>query len=154
MMKDTGRAPPSIYDNHEPASMPVMYPILQSEIDPILPRTPSSIERSYVTENRHLSKMLWGEKDDHATPREIQPWRMVTPRLRIMDVALVLCLNIGTDPPDIVKPNPCARKECWIEPFSMPAQKALETIGIDDTRSCHSCSMYRCRLVLDFVQRL
>ena len=29
-------------------------------------------------------------------------------------VALVLCLNIGVDPPDIIKISPCARIECWI----------------------------------------
>jgi hypothetical protein len=28
-----------------------------------------------------------------------------------MGVALVMCLNIGTDPPDVVKASPCARKE-------------------------------------------
>lgn len=26
----------------------------------------------------------------------------------------MLCLNIGVDPPDVVKTSPCARKECWI----------------------------------------
>lgn len=44
-------------------------------------------------------------------------------------VALVLCLNIGVDPPDVIKISPCARMECWIDPFSMAAPKALETIG-------------------------
>lgn len=29
-------------------------------------------------------------------------------------VALVLCLNIGVDPPDVLKVSPCARLECWI----------------------------------------
>lgn len=29
-------------------------------------------------------------------------------------VALVLCLNIGVDPPDVIKISPCARMECWI----------------------------------------
>jgi len=29
-------------------------------------------------------------------------------------VALVLCLNIGVDPPDVIKISPCARLECWI----------------------------------------
>lgn len=62
-----------------------------------------------------------------ATP-EIAPWRM-RERMKTMDVALMLCLNIGTDPPDVVKSSPCARKECWVDPFSMPAQKAIETIG-------------------------
>lgn len=29
-------------------------------------------------------------------------------------VALVLCLNIGVDPPDVIKISPCARMECWM----------------------------------------
>ncbi|KAF7825456.1 regulatory-associated protein of TOR 1-like [Senna tora] len=44
-------------------------------------------------------------------------------------VALVLCLNISVDPPDVIKISPCARMECWIDPFSMVPQKALESIG-------------------------
>lgn len=28
-------------------------------------------------------------------------------------VALVLCLNISVDPPDVIKISPCARMECW-----------------------------------------
>ncbi|KAF1784306.1 Raptor N-terminal CASPase-like domain [Phytophthora cactorum] len=59
---------------------------------------------------------------------DIVPWRM-RERMKTMDVALVLCLNIGTDPPDVEKSTPCARKECWVDPFSMPAKKAIETIG-------------------------
>ena len=35
-------------------------------------------------------------------------------QMKTWSVALVLCLNIGVDPPDTVKTNPCARKECWI----------------------------------------
>ena len=35
-------------------------------------------------------------------------------QLKTWSVALALCLNIGVDPPDVVKTNPCARKECWI----------------------------------------
>lgn len=29
-------------------------------------------------------------------------------------VALVMCLNITVDPPDVIKISPCARMECWI----------------------------------------
>ncbi|KAK0077123.1 hypothetical protein PV325_004412 [Microctonus aethiopoides] len=62
-----------------------------------------------------------------------QSWRMKE-RVGIHDmktvsVALVLCLNVGVDPPDIVKTQPCARLECWIDPLSVSPQKALETIG-------------------------
>lgn len=46
-----------------------------------------------------------------------------------MSVALVLCLNIGTDPPDVVRTEPCARKQCWFDPRSTGKAKALEAIG-------------------------
>ena len=61
-------------------------------------------------------------------PVPIQPWRL-RDRLKTVAAALVLCLNVGVDPPDVVKPEPCARSECWLDPSSMPAQKALEAIG-------------------------
>ncbi|ORY51824.1 hypothetical protein BCR33DRAFT_712020 [Rhizoclosmatium globosum] len=55
-------------------------------------------------------------------------WRM-RERLKTVSVALVLCLNIGIDPPDVLKTSPCAKLECWVDPASLPPQKALETIG-------------------------
>lgn len=58
----------------------------------------------------------------------VSKWRMKD-RMKTGCVALVLCLNIGVDPPDIIKISPCARMECWIDPFSMSAQKALDAIG-------------------------
>lgn len=57
-----------------------------------------------------------------------QTWRMKE-RMKTVSVALVLCLNIGVDPPDVVKTSPCARMECWIDPSSMSPQKALEIVG-------------------------
>ncbi|CAI5985262.1 unnamed protein product [Closterium sp. NIES-64] len=58
----------------------------------------------------------------------VSKWRMKD-RMKTSSVAIVLCLNIGVDPPDVIKISPCARVECWIDPFSMQAQKALDTIG-------------------------
>eukprot|EP00249_Psilotum_nudum_P023321 c28829_g1_i1 orf=818-4927(+) len=58
----------------------------------------------------------------------VSKWRMKD-RMKTGCVALVLCLNIGVDPPDVIKISPCARMECWIDPFSMSAQKALDAIG-------------------------
>ena len=46
-----------------------------------------------------------------------------------MSVALILCLNIGVDPPDVLKISPCARMQCWINPLSMQPAKALDAIG-------------------------
>ena len=34
--------------------------------------------------------------------------------MKTVSVALSLCLNIGIDPPDVVKTSPCARMECWM----------------------------------------
>lgn len=49
--------------------------------------------------------------------------------MKTVSVALVLCLNIGVDPPDVQKPNPCARQECWIDPHGMNPQKAIAKIA-------------------------
>ena len=58
-----------------------------------------------------------------------QTWRMKE-RMRTVSVALVMCLNIGVDPPDVVKTNPCARQECWLDPQLLNPAKAMEQIGI------------------------
>lgn len=34
--------------------------------------------------------------------------------MKTVSVALVVCLNVGVDPPDVFKITPCARLECWI----------------------------------------
>lgn len=70
---------------------------------------------------RHLENIEGGNK-------LTQTWRMKE-RMKTVSVALVICLNVGVDPPDIVKTQPCARLECWIDPLSMSPQKALEAIG-------------------------
>lgn len=58
----------------------------------------------------------------------VSKWRPKD-RMKTGCVALVVCLNIGVDPPDVIKISPCARMECWIDPLSMTAPKALDTIG-------------------------
>ena len=63
-----------------------------------------------------------------STSGPVSKWRPKA-RMKTGCVALVLCLNISVDPPDVIKISPCARKECWIDPFSMAPPKALETIG-------------------------
>lgn len=70
--------------------------------------------------------------------------------MKTVSVAILYCLNIGVDPPDVIKIEPCARLECWIgisffskksywgthffffcfsDPFSDSPQKSLERIG-------------------------
>ncbi|KAI0348333.1 hypothetical protein BDW22DRAFT_1350515 [Trametopsis cervina] len=60
---------------------------------------------------------------------KMTPWRASPSKLKTHNAALVLCLNIDVDPPDVVKTNPCATLECWVDPHSMPSFKALEFIG-------------------------
>ncbi|KAG1674177.1 Regulatory-associated protein of mTOR [Nymphon striatum] len=56
-------------------------------------------------------------------------WR-TRDRMKTVSVAIVLCLNVGVDPPDVVKTQPCARLEAWIDPTTLPPSKALESIGM------------------------
>lgn len=55
-------------------------------------------------------------------------WRLKE-RMKTVGVCLVLALNIGTDPPDLNKPSPCAKLQCWIDPTSISRAKAKERIG-------------------------
>ncbi|XP_069979013.1 regulatory-associated protein of mTOR isoform X2 [Penaeus vannamei] len=74
-----------------------------------------------LTEARHLETITAPNTAAHS-------WRLKE-RMKTVSVALVLCLNIPVDPPDIVKTQPCARLEAWIDPLSMPPPKAIEAIG-------------------------
>ena len=46
-------------------------------------------------------------------------------QMKTVSVALVLCLNVGVDPPDVVKTSPCARLECWIGEKRIKCQMKL-----------------------------
>lgn len=62
----------------------------------------------------------------------VPSWRMKE-KMKTVSAALVLCLNIGVDPPDVVKPPHCPKLECWINPLTVTpqTQKALELIGAE-----------------------
>jgi regulator-associated protein of mTOR len=49
--------------------------------------------------------------------------------MKTVGVGLVMALNVGTDPPDIIKPHPCAKLQCWMDPSSVTRQRAKEQIG-------------------------
>lgn len=55
-------------------------------------------------------------------------WR-TRDRIKTQAAALVLCLNIGVDPPDVVKVSPCARLQCWISPDPQHANKNTQAIS-------------------------
>lgn len=51
-------------------------------------------------------------------------------RQKTISAVLVLCLNLGVDPPDIMKTYPCAKLEAWCDPSAFPdTKKAIEAIG-------------------------
>ncbi|KAI8835270.1 raptor N-terminal caspase like domain-containing protein [Chytriomyces cf. hyalinus JEL632] len=83
---------------------------------------------SFVVDRRHDSCGVPKHAQDADADTDSGDWRM-RERLKTVSVALVLCLNIGIDPPDVLKTIPCAKTECWVDPLSLPPQKALETIG-------------------------
>ena len=49
--------------------------------------------------------------------------------MKTVGVGLVMALNVGTDPPDITKPHPCAKLQCWMDPSSASRSRAKEKIG-------------------------
>src|ERR1700676_800134 len=70
--------------------------------------------------------------------------------IETVSAALFLCLNIGVDPPDVVKTHPCAKLECWIDPESLPPPRALEKIGKNLQEQYETLSMRtRYKLQLD-----
>ncbi|KKZ61742.1 regulatory associated protein-mTOR [[Emmonsia] crescens] len=81
----------------------------------------------YFTEKRHETT---GIPKDPAGSWPSQDWRM-RDRLKTVSAALAICLNIGVDPPDVVKTNPTAKLECWVDPTSTTGaqNKVMEQIG-------------------------
>ena len=82
----------------------------------------------YYTEKRHDT----GGKPKRGFELEEGPgsWR-VQSRVKTVFAGLMLCLNIGVDPPDIVKTNPTAKLEAWTDPDNPSSQnsKIMEQIG-------------------------
>jgi regulatory associated protein of mTOR len=87
----------------------------------------------YYTEKRHDT----GGKPKQSRPRgpeeeeeSADDWR-VKSRIKTVFAGLMLCLNIGVDPPDVVKTNPTATLEAWVDPSSpsTASTKVMETIG-------------------------
>ncbi|WFD27941.1 Target of rapamycin complex 1 subunit kog1 [Malassezia nana] len=96
--------------------------LLQPELDDWV-----LLESSYMA---HWSNKRHQTSGDPRQRRheDMPDWRM-RERLRTVTAALVMCLNIGVDPPDVSKTNPCSKLICWMDPESLDASKALPAIG-------------------------
>lgn len=82
----------------------------------------------YYEQKRHES----GGNPTH-DPTAINPedWRM-RDRLKTVSAVLAICLNIGVDPPDVIKTSPSARLECWTDPVNatgLPDSTMMGAIG-------------------------
>lgn len=80
----------------------------------------------YYTDKRHET----GGKPKQDIVRPPDDWSH-RDRTKTVSAALLVCLNLGVDPPDVIKTNPCASMECWVDVSSLTTQnnKILETIG-------------------------
>ncbi|KAN0060287.1 Target of rapamycin complex 1 subunit kog1 [Thecaphora frezii] len=96
--------------------------LLQPEVDdwPLL-------EATYICHWGHKRHVTAGNPKPR-DERDLPDWRM-RERLRTVTAALVMCLNIGVDPPDVSKTNPCSKLICWMDPSSLEVSKALTAIG-------------------------
>lgn len=81
----------------------------------------------YWTDSRHERAGLPKPPSSNPADRKID-WRN-RDRVRTAAAVLVVCLRIGYDPPDVIKTDPCAKLECWIDPYATAKDKAMEQIG-------------------------
>lgn len=110
----------------------------------------------------------WQSELAFTEPRHTEPlkgipsidgaWRLKE-RIKTVSVALVLCLNVGVDPPDVVKLEPYAHLESWFDPLSEEPQKAIEYISLQlekQYEQLHSRARYKKCLdpTVDEVKRL
>lgn len=81
----------------------------------------------YYTEKRHESN---GSQSEESKKFPSVDWRMKD-RMKTVSAALAICLNIGVDPPDVIKTNPTAKLEAWVDPTgnSGGTTKTMEQIG-------------------------
>eukprot|EP00002_Diphylleia_rotans_P033413 TRINITY_DN7103_c0_g1_i3.p1 TRINITY_DN7103_c0_g1~~TRINITY_DN7103_c0_g1_i3.p1 ORF type:complete len:1237 (-),score=213.22 TRINITY_DN7103_c0_g1_i3:198-3908(-) len=112
----------------------------QDEWPSFVPRTRFAVDSDSFRLHRYASvcgKGIFAEArylDEHQLISSLKqsslsvPWR-VKDRMKTVAVALVACLNLGVDPPDVQRIPPHARLQCWIDPTEHTPAKALENIG-------------------------
>ena len=85
---------------------------------------------SLLNSSQSQQQQLLHNNYTHSSPPYLATptWRLKE-RMKTVGVCLILALNIGTDPPDLNKPTPCAKLQCWLDPTSMSRAKAKERIG-------------------------
>lgn len=87
---------------------------------------PTSIKSVKLFQKNYYKEKIKGKEV------KITPWRMKE-KMKTISAALVLCLNIGVDPPDVVKNPNCSKLMCWINQAipQLSSQKIIEMIGAE-----------------------
>jgi hypothetical protein len=82
-----------------------------------------------LPDRRTVRESLKQAKETKTAEQKVFPTWRLKDRMKTVGVGLVMALNVGTDPPDITKPHPCAKLQCWMDPTSVSRAKAKEKIG-------------------------
>jgi regulator-associated protein of mTOR len=111
--------------------------------------------KTWFHEARHIEKIS-GEPQGQQDHEE---WRKIKERMKTVSVALVLCLNVGVDPPDTIKPVPCARREAWVEPSLMNITKVPQQVATNLQKSYERLqprARYKAAIdpTIDYIKRL
>ena len=92
----------------------------------------ASKKRHYFA-NRKYTAMLRSSssqaRENQQTLIEQQLTRYSKERMRTMNGLLVLCLNLGIDPPDVKKPPDVSKLFTWIDTGNKDVKRAQEAIG-------------------------
>jgi regulator-associated protein of mTOR len=111
--------------------------------------------KTWFHEARHIEKISGDPQSNH----DQEEWRKIKERMKTVSVALVLCLNVGVDPPDIVKPVPCARREAWVDPSLMNITKVPQQVATNLQKSYERLqprARYKAAIdpTIDYIKRL
>lgn len=87
-------------------------------------------DKRHNTNGNPISEETKQSPEYYKNYQPITDWKVMKERQKTISAVLVLCLNLGVDPPDIMKTYPCAKYEAWCDPSAYPdTKKAIESIG-------------------------
>ncbi|CCH42858.1 Target of rapamycin complex 1 subunit KOG1 [Wickerhamomyces ciferrii] len=85
-------------------------------------------DKRHHTNGNPITQEEKQQKFDYYQP--IPDWKIMKDRQKTVSAAIILCLNLGVDPPDVIKTHPCAKTEAWIDPATYnDTKKAIEAMG-------------------------
>jgi len=91
--------------------------------------SPDRRQRAQTETSQASSQTSVAKTIPPALPILVTPdWR-IRDRMKTVGIGLILCLNVGTEPPDVVKPYPCAVLQCWMNPNVGSRAKNRDAIG-------------------------